>query len=155
MWIIIGVLGGVLLLGGCCVGVPVAFFYFSVQKVNVAKDRFERSFDLRQLGEAMHQFHGQNKRMPANLDDLKPFLAGSKVEDRVRNGEIEVVWNSASFNDEDRGTDKVIIAWDVQTVRNGERVVLFMNKSVQTITEEQFQNTPKARKVGEKKQNKK
>src|SRR5208282_5139304 len=100
--------------------------------------------ELSQLGKGIHLFYDATKRMPAKLDDLLPNLSPLTVQ-RVRNGEIEVMWNAVAFPEEDRGTSNVVMAWDTKPAANGERLVLFMDGAVQVMSEATFRNTPKVR----------
>ncbi|HYV36578.1 MAG TPA: hypothetical protein VE988_12775, partial [Gemmataceae bacterium] len=62
---------------------------------------------------------------------------------------------AVNIGDDDRGSDKVLVGWNAKADANGNRQVLFLDGSVNTVTDAEFQNMPKVRTVGEKKQNKK
>jgi Superinfection immunity protein len=139
--IILGVFAGMLVLGcPCGIGLLVP----AVQRVREAADRTARLNELSQIGKAIHSFHDTTKRMPAKLDDIQPSLNAMTMQ-RLRNGEIEVIWNAVPLPEEDRGTSNVMMAWDTKPAGNGDRLVLFMDGSVQVINENAFHNAAKAR----------
>ena len=150
-WIILAVVAGALLAScACCIPVGIGLLLPAVQKVREAAERTVRKTELSQVGVAIHSFHDSKKQMPANVDDLAPFL-DAKVAERIRKGEIMVIWNAVPLKDENRGLNNVTIAWDTQPVVLNQRLVLFMDASVQTITEDQFRTMPKAEVSKEKK----
>jgi hypothetical protein len=144
LWIVLGAIGGVLVLG-CLVCAGVGYFVYTgaTKAVREAADRTQRSNDLKQLGIAMHNYHDDRKQFPAKLDDLG--LLDSKVREHVRNGDIEVIWDAGKILSYTEGTSNVILAWDTKALPNGDRLVLFMDGSVRPVTASEFQTQPKAR----------
>jgi hypothetical protein len=142
IWIVLPVLAGLALLIACPWGI--GLLVPEVQKVREAADRTTHMNDLQQVGLAIYSYYDANKQMPANANDLKPLLSIVPAQ-RLRDGEIEVIWNAAPFADEDRGKSNVIVGWDTKPAANGERLVLFMDACVRTMSEDAFRNTPKVR----------
>ena len=143
--IILGIVGGVVVLLACCGVLGVALLVPAVQKVREAADRQQRLNELKQLGLAVHSFHDAKKKMPENVQDLSPYLAGSLVEDRIRRGEIEVVWGALPLKDQPEGTANVLLAWDNKVEPNGQRLALFLDSSARILTDDEFRRAPKAR----------
>jgi hypothetical protein len=144
IFIIIGVVAGCFFLGAICC---VAGIFLAVPKLRDAADRAQRKNDLKQVVQAMHNYHSQHNKMPTNANDLQPFLLGSPVSDRLRRGEIEVVWNAARLTEQSNGTSNVIYAWDTKPAGNGSRLVVMMDGMALELTEAEFQTKPKAAKV--------
>jgi hypothetical protein len=141
--IIIGsIVGGVAVLGLCCCGVG---GFFAYTKIRDAGDRVTRLNDLREIAMAMHSFHDANKgRMPATADDLRPFLSKPTVAERIKSGEIAVVWNAASLNEQPNWSN-MIYCWETKPANNGNRLVAYVDGMGAQLTEAEFQSTPKAK----------
>jgi len=127
----------------------------AVQRVREAAERTKRMNELSEIGKAIHKYHDANKRMPTKLDDIKPYLPDIQAQQRILNGEIDVIWNAQIFGEEDRGLGNVIMAWETKPAANGQRRVLFMDASVGAVSEDQFRNMPKVRTVDKKDEPKK
>jgi Superinfection immunity protein len=143
LWIVLGVIGCVALVI-FCIPCGIGLLVPAVQRVREAAERTKHLNDLSEVGKAIHLCYDANKRMPATVEDIQPFLSPSTLQ-LVRNGEIQVVWNAVSFREEDRGTSNVIIGWNSKPADNGQRPVLFMDASVRALSEDEFRNTPKVR----------
>jgi prepilin-type processing-associated H-X9-DG protein len=138
LWIILGVVGGGgVLCAGCC-GVGA---FFAVPRIRDAAARTQSATDLKIVALAMMNYLDTNKRWPAKVEDLQPFLidAGT-ARDRVQKREIEVVWGAAG----NMPQPGVVIAWDTRKFGDG-RNVAFMDGHVEFVTEAEFQKMPKAR----------
>jgi Superinfection immunity protein len=139
--IVLAVCAGLLVLGcPCAIGLLVP----AVQRVREAAERTKRLNDLSQVGLAIHNFYAATKQMPAKAEDLRAYLSPMTLP-LLRNGEIDVIWNAVPFNEEQRGTSNVMMAWDTRPAGNGDRSVLFMDGAVRTMNEDAFRNTPKVR----------
>jgi hypothetical protein len=144
--IIIGsIVAGVLVLGTCCCGVGI---FFAITKIRDAAqdvaDRQQRLNDLKQITLAMHNCHDEKKRMPASVDDLAPYLLTGSAVNRLRSGDIDVVWNALPPPKQLSGTSTVIYAWDTKPSAKGLRLVCYMDGFADAITESEFQSKPKA-----------
>ncbi len=146
LWIVLGTVGGFLLLGCCGIAGLIGLV---VNAARESADQVTKANYLNELGIAIHNYHDQHQRMPANVDDILPFVDPGFTE-RLRSGEIEVIWNALSFNDEKRSPSNVIMAWFTTPTADGLRPVLFMDGSVGAITEIDFQKRPKAQVVQKK-----
>jgi len=141
LFIILGVVGGVLLFGCACAGVGMIFVVGRVRQA----DRDVRLNDLKEVALAMHNYHEAFRRTPANIEDFQPFLQlSSRVMDRLRKGEIVVVLDALPLPNQTGGTANVIYAWDTRPAAGDVRLVAFMDGSTRALTEAEFQNTPKA-----------
>jgi hypothetical protein len=153
LWIVLGAIGGVLVLG-CLVCAGAGYFIYSGVSTSVREqaDRQKRLNDLRQVAMAVQSYQDQNRRGPSKVDELAPYLEGndSPVVARIRSGDIEVVWNAASHTQQTDGTSNVIIAWDTKA-SGTRRLVAFMDGMARDLSAEQFQSTPKARTTDSKK----
>jgi hypothetical protein len=142
IFIILGVVGVCLIL---CVGCGGIAFFFGIGRVRDAADRQQRMNDLKQVVLAAHSFHNMNRRMPANANELQgSFLPPGSASNRLRSGEIEMVWNALPFGQQPQGTSGVIYAWDTKPAGNGMRLVGFMDGMADQISESDFLNKPKA-----------
>ena len=143
LWIVLGVVGCVVLVI-FCIPCGIGLLVPAVQRVREAAERTKHLNELSEVGKAIYLCYDNNKRMPATVDDIQPFLLPSTLH-LVRNGEIQVIWNAVSFPEEDRGPSNVIIGWKSTPADNGQRAVLFMDASVHNMSEDEFRNTPKVR----------
>ena len=143
-WIILGVVAGVGLLSCACCGI--GGFFFAIPKIREAADRTKRLNELKIVGLAIASFQDANKRGPANLDELGPQLRlfSPEVEQRIRKGEIVVVWNAGGFIEQPQGGSQVLIAWESKPEPNGSRLVVYMDSHAEILTEQEFQQKPKA-----------
>lgn len=139
--IILGVFALCLLM---CAGCAVGGIFYGIGRVREAADRTKRMNDLREVAMAAHSFHDAHKRMPGNLEDLRPYLFGGAAASRVAGGEIEVVWNALPFKDQPLGTSTVVYAWETKPLSSGDRLVAFMDGSTRMMTESEFQAAAKA-----------
>jgi hypothetical protein len=135
----LGVVGGFLLL--CCGGVG-GFLAWRAGKSAV--DQTKRLTDLTDIAIAAQKHYDFKKKLPANVEDLRPHLADPKVVDRIKSGEIEVVWNALPFNSQTLGTSNVIYAWVTKKGSDGRWLVVDMQGSATTISDSEFQKRPKA-----------
>jgi prepilin-type processing-associated H-X9-DG protein len=153
LWIVLGVVGGVLLLMCVVVALLGVLLVPAVQKVRDAANRAERANDMKELAIAVINFMQQRNQGPANINDLVPYLnPSSKALSRLRAGEIDVLLNLAPTNKQIDGTSNVIMAWESQPdpAHDGARWVAFVDGHVEWLTPAQFQQARKAKTVGEK-----
>jgi hypothetical protein len=134
-WLLFLVLGGLL-------AFALAIFAFN-GCTELEKDRRDRAdsrqrySDFQEVASAINRFYAANgNRYPANIDELKQHLTDKRIEDQIRNGEIEVIWNAASNNQKDTSS-KVVLAWYSTADASGDRPVLFMDSSVVDLLMEQ------------------
>jgi hypothetical protein len=152
--IIVGVVGGFLVLCAGCSGITI----FAVARVLQSgaentlkkekenKDRRERLDYLKEVGMALHIHNDARQRPPANLEEMLPYVTDPRVKERLKSGEIEVVWGAKRIMDQPGGSSNVIYAWDTKAAADGKRLVLFMDMSTRELSESEFQNKPKAAK---------
>jgi hypothetical protein len=143
IFIILGVIGGTLVLCGCC---GVVGFFLAVPKIREAAERTNRLNDLKQVSLQAQNFYDANKRMPANAEDLRMYLENGPVFTRLKAGEIEVVWKAEGPTNQPKGSSAVLYAWYARPEANGTRLAVFMDGTAKILTEAEFQNTPKAAK---------
>ena len=141
LFIVLGLVVGGLGLCGCC---GVGGFFFALPRIREAAERQQSATDLRQISVAMLNFYDVNKRMPAKAEDLDRFLEGGPVMQRLRKGEIEVVWNALPAHQQPGGRGNVVYAWDTKVFSGGVRNVLYMDGVVEAISESEFQQKAKA-----------
>jgi hypothetical protein len=146
VWIILAVVGVLLVFSCLACGVGVVFFV--VPGLRNAADRQVRLNDLKEVALAVHACMDDKKRGPANADELATYLRAQVVE-RVRKGEIEVVWNAARQMEQKEGTSNVLIAWDTRT-DGGQRLVVFLDGFTRIMQEAEFASKPKARTTSSK-----
>jgi hypothetical protein len=143
VWIILGVLAGVGLLSCACCGIGSVFFV--IPKIQQAADRTKRQNDLKSVALAILLFQDSKKRGPANVDELSTELAMAPLAiQRIRNREIEVVWNAARVTDQPNGGSQTVIAWESKAEAGGNRLVAYMDGQTAVLTEQEFQQKPKA-----------
>jgi hypothetical protein len=118
-------------------------FFFALPRIRGAAERQQSANDLKQVSLAMHSFYDVNKKMPARAEDFGRFLDSGAVMDRLRKGEIEVVWNALPPHQQPGGRG-VVYAWDTKVFAGGVRNVVYMDGLVEAITESEFQQKPKA-----------
>jgi hypothetical protein len=142
--LILGIVGGVLLLvcAGCGIG---GFFIYKAaeEKVQEAAQRVERTNDLHQVGIAYHEYQGRNGRPPANVDELAVTLGSGKALQRIRSGEIEVIWNVNPAR-QFKGTSNVILAFYTRPEPNGDRIALYADGSTRLLTAPEFNSAARA-----------
>jgi hypothetical protein len=145
LYIILGAVGGVLLLCCGCGGIG---GFFALRGIRSAADLQVRLNDLREVSMAAHSHYDAKKAMPASADDLRPFLSpGSKAADRIKSGEIEVVWNALPYPQQTQGTANVIYAWETKKGSDGRWLVVDMSGFAEIISDANFQAKPKAEKA--------
>jgi serine/threonine protein kinase len=147
VWMWTGVSAGVLflMLSLCCLGF---IGYYNSTLSNLRANRTQRLDDLKQVALAAQNYSSSFGNMPTNLDNLKGYLGdkegSSPVINRIRKGEIEVVWKALPPLQQTAGTTNVIYAWDTKATSNGKRLVVFMDGFADEISEAEFQAKPKA-----------
>jgi len=130
-----------LLIGGC---------FFSqllpaCNKIEDAKKRMQRGHDLKQVVLAAYSFRGDHHKMPANADDLQPYLKEYPDSMKgLKSGEIEVVWNARTPEDQIQKSNTLLYAWETTAIEDGMLIVAFIDGSVRSVSEAEFQSTPKA-----------
>jgi hypothetical protein len=152
--IIVGVVGGLVVLCAGCGGITifaVARVFQSgaentLKKEKDNKDRQERLNHLKEVGIGLHLHNDGRQRPPANLEEMLPYVDDARVKERLKGGEIEVVWGAKRITDQPGGSSNVIYAWDIKPAADGKRLVLFMDMMTRELSESAFQNTPKAAK---------
>lgn len=143
--IILAIVGGVLLLVVACCGIGSLLLVFpAISKVQEAAKRAERTNDLKALAIGYINYLDTNKRSPANLIELEPYLSGAKVVGRVRSGEIEVVYSAAPLQDQLAGASNSLLAWEKNAEPNGKRIVVFMDGSARVLDQSEFERAPRA-----------
>jgi hypothetical protein len=146
LYIVLGVVGGFLLLCCGCGGVGGFLAWRGIKSAaDTIADQSKRLNDLKDISLAAHKHYDVKKRMPANAEDLRPHLDDPKVADRIKSGEIEVVWN-ASFPLQPAGTTNVIYAWETKKGSDGRWLVVDMAGFASTLSDAEYQNKPKAAK---------
>jgi prepilin-type processing-associated H-X9-DG protein len=108
----------------------------------MAADLTKRTLDLQQVGVAINSYHDANKKMPGSADDLAPLLT-PEIASRVRDGDIQVVWNAAPAKDQKDALSTIVIAWDNNVAIGDNRMVLFMDGHAAAMPEQQFKTAPK------------
>jgi hypothetical protein len=147
VFIVLGIVGGFLVLCCGCGGVGGFLAWRAVKSgVDTIADQSKRLTDLKDISLAAHKHYDVKKRMPANAEELRPHLEDPKVADRIKSGEIEVVW-SASFPLQPAGTNNVIYAWETKKASDGRWLVVDMAGFASIISDGEFQSKPKAMKA--------
>jgi hypothetical protein len=111
------------------------------------KDKAEREKTLKDLKEvalAIIKCMDDKQRGPTNLDELDSVADDHAAVDRVRKGEINVIWDAAVLDDQP-GRRKTVLAWAVQPAGDGQRLIARMDGNVQAVDDGEFQSLPKAR----------
>jgi hypothetical protein len=139
--ILVGAVGVCLMLFLVCGGIG-AFFFFRAIKDEIDRDDSEQ--DLAEIASAMEDHLQQKGRTPANLAELQAHLTEPHIAERIRKGEIQVVWSALRAADQPRGGGSVIYAWEAKAGSNGRRMVVFMDAMTRELSESEFQNTQKA-----------
>ena len=138
LFIVLGIAAVCLVL---CAGLG-GFMVYRVVKPEI--DRDQRQQDLQEIADAMQDHDSAMGRTPANLAELQGHLTDPGVADRIRKGEIQVVWRAARDVDQPGGASSVIYAWETNPNSDGKRMVVFMDGTAQEISESEFQAIPKA-----------
>ncbi len=117
------------------------------------REQLMRKYELRNAGLNFHEFYDVNSRPPASLNEFMNYepeglYAGNQTRDlsgfadRVRKGEIIVLWNSTFF-DSGWENDQHLLAYESQTPNVG-GLVLMLSGSVKLVTAEKFATLPQA-----------
>jgi hypothetical protein len=148
--IIVGSIGG--LCAFCCVlgGGGIAALLILTNRTRAGVDQVQRINDLKAVALAIMDFEGDKRRGPNHIDELSPYLArlgdlAEKTEQRVRKGEIQVVWNAAPGKQQPPGPDHEVLAWDNQLDEGRIRLVVFADGHTATLNEQEFRQLPKAK----------
>jgi hypothetical protein len=138
LFIVLGIAGVCLVL---CAGLG-GFMVYRVVKPEI--DRENSQQDLEEIATAMQDHDNMAGRPPANLAELQGHLNDSAIVERIRMGEIQVVWRAASAIDQPGGASSVIYAWETNPNSNGKRMVVFMDGMARELDDAEFHSTPKA-----------
>jgi hypothetical protein len=120
----------------------------TMAKAKVQSEQGDRRDDLLAIGKACFNYHIVSDQLPASAEEIQGMLVGNPQQalDRLRKGEIEIIWNAGRPTDyANEGTSKVMLGWDTKALASGNRLVLFMDGSVREISTAEFQTTTKAR----------
>lgn len=146
-WVTVGsIIAGFVMLGACCcgaagyVGLMVAARVDQDKKLKQGKGQAEREYQLKEIGMAHLTFFDAHKRGANNVDELKPFLADSTAEARIRSGEITVVWDAPGHDD-----GELLLAWETVPDDRGLRATVYLDSRAVMMDEARFSTTPKAR----------
>jgi hypothetical protein len=151
-WVTVGsILTGLFMLGCCFCGaagyvglmVMARIDQKNKQDPNVHQGR--RLDALKSVALGIERFGDTHLRTPADLNELKPFLEDDVALDRIRKGDIAVVWNAELGRVQEAGSSSVLIAWETQPTSDGKRLVVFMDALARPISESEFLKTPKAK----------
>src|SRR5580658_6287759 len=101
--------------------------------------------DLQDFAAAYMECQEKNGRPPNSADELKPFLErkSSRLQDRVRSGELLVIWGAQvganGFDGQRRG-----FAF-IKTGKKNKLATLFQDGSIRDLTEGELLSSEKAR----------
>jgi hypothetical protein len=138
LFIVLGIAAVCLVL---CAGFG-GFMVYRVVKPEIERD--QRQQDFQEIADAMLDHDSATGRTPANLVELQAHLTDPSIADRIRMGQIQVVWSAARDFDQPGGASSVIYAWETNPSSAGKRMVVFMDGMAREISESEFQTTPKA-----------
>jgi hypothetical protein len=151
-WVTVGSIIAGLCMLGCCfcgaggyVGLMVLARIDQKNKQDPNVHQGRRLDALKSVALAMERFGDTHQRSPADLNELKPFLDDDVALDRIRKGDIAVVWNAELGRAQEAGSSNVLIAWETQPTSDGKRLVVFMDALARPINESDFLQTPKAK----------
>jgi hypothetical protein len=151
-WVTVGsIIAGFVMIGCLCcgaagyVGLMVMARVDQKKKLEQGANQGTRLNDLKLIGVSLQNHRDSAGRGPANLGELKPFLDDNGVAERIRKGEIVVVWNAGPPDRQDAGPADVVAAWEAQPTDDGKRLVVFLDGSAGAINESDFARTPKAK----------
>ncbi len=85
-------------------------------------DHPRRIDELQQVMNACRAFIAITGRMPGSSVELEPYLQGLPSLDRVRNGEIIVMWKAALFVDGLDAMSRYLYLWDSRPTSRGLRL---------------------------------
>jgi hypothetical protein len=114
--------------------------------VGRVRDRVEISNILKNLGIAYEQFEVEQNRGPKNPSELLTWLKANTgpMNDYLANKWITVIWSVKPSSGFPNGSSNTILAYETDADRQGLRLVLRGDKSVDLMDEVTFQKTPKA-----------
>jgi hypothetical protein len=105
--------------------------------VQEAAARTKRSNQLKSIGLAYHNCNDQNKKGPANADELAKFGALPDEVAAVKTGEIVVQWNAVIPGSFPAGAGETVLAYEKDVPTKG-GMVLMGDATVRTMTAQEF-----------------
>jgi hypothetical protein len=147
-WVTYGVAGLVLLVS--CIGCSGVLLILGVPFMQRTFDRKARLAELHKLGDALYDYHNSTGRPASNLEQLENggFFKDADIAEKVRSGTYVVVWN-ASLTDQDqpKGRDQCILAYDSRQEKDGSWLVMMGNTYCRMMSNDEFGTTPKLKQM--------
>jgi DNA-directed RNA polymerase subunit M/transcription elongation factor TFIIS len=114
-----------------------------VMEVTVAQNA------LRQLGIAYRNFEALENRGPKNQKELSPFYENNnEINEALTKKWITFIWGVPRSNLAENGASNTVLAYETDHDRQGVRMVLFGDGSVRGLSDEDFNNAPRAKGKG-------
>ncbi len=139
VFIILGIVGGLLV---CCGATGVVGVFFGFKAVQASADKTKRHNELKQIGLAYHFSCDVNRRPPASLADLRQQPLSASAVTKLEDGTIVFLYGVAPADMTD-GSTNTVLAYEKDVPTSGGYVV-FGDAHVDWVTPERFGTLPKA-----------
>jgi hypothetical protein len=102
-------------------------------------------YELKGLAMDYHNFHEEEGRGPANVEELKQFSStalpsSGGLSEAIDRGEFVVIWNAALFPAAEEN-EKYVLGYETKVPESG-GLVLFGGGSVRNVSAEEFKTLP-------------
>jgi hypothetical protein len=143
VFIILGVVGGLLL---CCGATGIVGVFFGYKALKTSADKVKRHNDLMQIGLAYHGFYDGNKRPPASVAELRQQPLSVDAVRKLEDGSIVFLYGVAPL-EMSEGSTNTVLAYEKDVPTSGGYVV-FGDGHVDWVTPERFKTLAQAKKKG-------